>query len=368
MYTGITYYCLALGDGFAPIVAKLVGEHNVEIRKGKTLFGTLSVFVISFVSAWIFSLLFHMELSIVFLLSVAALTCVTEFYGVKGLDNLFIEFFVFGYLVLRHYGLVSLPLQVVLIASPLLACIAIRFGAMTTDGGICGFFLFAFVGFFGEGAVPVVFIVYLFLAGMLATAVGKKVKKHRTGVSEGHKPRRAHQIVAVGLFSLISLILFRITAKPIFYYIYFLALTEQIADSIASDIGSLTSKGNVNIITFKPVQKGISGGVSWLGTGCALISSFLLLSVPLAVGVLSWQTYLAISLLAFAGTLVDSILGALVQALYRCSDCDSLTEERNHCNKPARLIKGFRMIDNVAVNFISGFVTCAMGCLLLLVG
>ncbi len=366
LYTGIAYYCLALGDGFAPLVAKLFKKHNLQLRPNKSLAGTVSVFVISFLAAFVFSRIFRMELDIIFLLSVAALTCVTEFYGVKGTDNLFIEFFVFGYLVLNHYGLVSLPLQIVLIASPALACLAIYSGAMSVDGGICAFFLFALVGYFGEGFVPVLFIALLFLLSTVVSVIGKKVQKARNGRKEGHKARRAYQITAVGLFAIIALILHKTTGRTLFYYIFFLALTEQIADSMASDLGSLTKGKNVSIITFRPVEKGISGGISVLGTFCALVSSFVLMGIPLALGKVDVRVFLVVSILAFLGTLVDSIVGALAQSLYQCGDCGAFTEAGRHCDRPARLIKGFRLIDNVAVNYIAGFITCTMGGLLLL--
>ena len=52
LYTGITYYCLALGDGFAPVVAQLLRKNNPQIRPGKTLWGTVTVFAVSFAALW----------------------------------------------------------------------------------------------------------------------------------------------------------------------------------------------------------------------------------------------------------------------------------------------------------------------------
>ena len=367
LYTGITYYCLALGDGFAPVVAQLLRKNNPQIRPGKTLWGTVTVFAVSFAAAYLFCAIFGMELDPVFLLSVAALTCVIEFYGIKGTDNLFIEFLVFGYLVLNHYGLVSLPLQIVLIASPVLACVAIYSGAMSVDGGICAFFLFALVGFFGNGFVPVMFIALLFFISTVVSVIGKKLKHKHSQKPQGNNARRAYQITAVGLFSLIALILHWITGAPVYYYFFFLLLTEQIADSMASDIGCLTTKKNINILTGKPVEKGISGGISLLGTMSALLSSFVLMAVPYAFKIISLKLCLLLGLVAFVGTLADSVVGALAQSLYECVGCNTLTETSTHCGRPARLIKGFRIIDNVAVNYVAGLITCGVGALLLLV-
>ena len=144
-------------------------------------------------------------------------------------------------------------------------------------------------------------------------------------------------------------------------------LAEQIADSMASDIGRLTTKKNVSIITWRPVEKGISGGISTLGTAAAIVSSFAIMSIPLILGKISVDAFLMISALAFIGTVVDSVVGALFQSLYKCDECGSNIESPVHCEKPARLVKGFGFIDNVAVNYISGFVTCLMGAILIFI-
>ena len=367
LYTGIAYYCLALGDGLAPLTSRLFGKHNLQIRPHKTLVGSATVFIVSFLSTLLFSELFGMGLSLVFIASVAALTTVTEFYGFRGTDNIFIELFVFGYLLLYHYGLVSLALEVVLILSPILAFLAVGSGAMATDAGIAAFFLFALVGFFGKGFTPIFFIGLLFLISTVVSYVGKRIVKKRGEDTDSHKARRAKQIIAVGLFAIIALILHSVTEKAIFYHIFFLALVEQIADSMASDIGRLTKRKNINIITWRPIEKGISGGVSALGTVAALISSFILTAVPYFLGALSLKVFVFIGILAFVGTVIDSVVGALFQSLYLCDGCSRKVESPMHCGKPARLIKGLGIIDNVAVNYIAGFVTCAMGALLIFI-
>ena len=368
LYTGIAYYCLALGDGLAPLTARLFGKCNVEIRPSKTLVGTLTVYLVSFLATLVFSSVFGLGMSVWFMLSVGALTAVTEFYGVRGTDNLFCEFFVFGYLVLYHFGMVSPSLIAVLILSPLLAVLAIGSHAMATDAGIAAFFLFACSGFFGNDFVPVVFIGILFLISTAVSVVGKKLSGRSQTIDGEHKPRRASQIIAVGLFAIVSLIIYKITSVSLFYYIYFLALIEQMADSMASDIGRLTKKKNINIITFKPIDKGISGGVSALGTVSALVSSFVFASIPLLFNAISVKVFVFIALFAFVGTLIDSVLGALCQSLYECSSCKCLTENTVHCGTPSTRIKGFRIIDNVAVNYIAGLLTCFIGVLLIFIG
>lgn len=363
LYTGIAYYCLSLGDGFAPIFAEIFKKKNLTLREGKTLVGTLSVFIVSFVSTLAFSLIFKMNLSLTFILSVAALTCIVEFYSVKGLDNLFIEFAVFGYLALHSYGLALLPLQIVLIISPFLAMIAIKSKAMSVSGGICAFLLFAFVGFFGRNFLPSLFIFVLFGISTFALAVAKRIKKGQEN-SDSEGGRGAKQIVAVGFFGLVFLVAYYFSGEKLFYYLFFLSFVEQFADSMASDIGSMTKGKTINVITFKPLEKGISGGISLLGTLSSVVSSFLLTTLPLLFHAISFKIYFFISLFAFLGTIVDSLLGATAQALYKCEKCEKLIENPLHCSLNAKLIKGYKFIDNVAVNYLSGAVTCALGFLL----
>lgn len=181
------------------------------------------------------------------------------------------------------------------------------------------------------------------------------------------KPMRsAKQVLAVGLLAVCFLIAYRLTEVRLFVYLYTLALAEEFADSVASDIGRLTNGKNYDILTFKQVDKGISGGVSLLGTFCALIASFALPLVAVAYGVTDRIVYAAIGGLAFVGTLVDSVIGAAVQALYVCNRCGKQTEVSVHCGISARLAKGIAVVDNTVVNFITGVITSLMGLLLLL--
>lgn len=406
LYTGIAYYCLALGDGFAPITAKLCGKRNVQIMKGKSLVGSLTVFAVSFLATFVFGKIFGMGLPVLFIASVAALTCVTEFYGVKGLDNIFIEFAVFGYLVMYEYGLVSVTMQVVVLLTPFLAMAAIGSKSLSVSGGVSALVLFVVTAAFDSGSFAVVYMATLFgVATAISLVTGKMYKKPRNVCKNSSqngeetcqdcgrneyidgaqanecddcqqsvamaadvvKPlRTAKQVLAVGLIAVCFLVVYRFTQIPLFIYLYALTLAEQFADSVASDVGRLTKGKNFNILTFKQINKGISGGVSLLGTLCALVASFALPLVAVAYGIVDWTAYAVIGGLAFVGTLVDSVLGAAVQSLYVCNNCGEQTEVAVHCGVSARLTKGIAVVDNTAVNFLTGAITSLLGLLLLL--
>ena len=74
---------------------------------------------------------------------------------------------------------------------------------------------------------------------------------------------------------------------------------------------------------------------------------------------LSWVLIITVS--GFLGCVTDSILGAVVQAQYRCASCGRLTEKTEHHGEAAVLVKGFKIMNNDVVNFLSGMVAGVFG-------
>lgn len=366
LYAGVAYFCLALGDGFAPIMAKLCKKRNIMIMPGRSLVGSLTVFVVSALTVTVFSALFQMELDPLFIVSVASLTCIAEFYGIKGCDNLLIEFMVYGYLLLYSFGMVSQLLQIVIIVTPIIAFFAIRFKALSVSGGIAAMIFIYALAFFAERPVDVIYTAVIFISVSISSKISKKFSGKKEDHSKKKSGRNGFQIVGVGLWALLAIILNYVFGTKLFYILFFLSLAEQFSDSMASDIGSITKRKNIDIISFKPKEKGLSGGVSILGTICALIGAFGILLIPFSFSLITANQYVILSLLAFGGTMIDSVLGSLLQVLYLCEECGTKTEQPEHCNKKAVRVKGFKIIDNVSVNLISGFITCILGGIFLL--
>lgn len=167
------------------------------------------------------------------------------------------------------------------------------------------------------------------------------------------------QVSANGLPALLSIILFDFTKKDVFILCYSVGIIESLCDSIASDIGVLSKKTPVSICTFKPIQKGMSGGVSLLGT----ISAFMF---SVFGGILYWITYgdyfkgILITLVSFFGCIIDSVLGATVQLKNICVVCNKLTEKDAHCNEKTKYYRGIKTINNCAVNLISNAISVTL--------
>lgn len=367
---GIAYYCLSLGDGLAPVVAKAFKNKNYELIKNRTLVGTLTVFVVSFLTVWAFTAITGIKFNLLFMISIASLTCIVEFYGIKGIDNILIDLCVFGYILLYHLNLVGGVLMVLIAVSPVLTCLLFLSKSLSFSGGLATLALFYTIGYFSvDNSMPIVFVSVMFLIATVIAIISKKVRQRR-GEGEGVKhTRTGKQVLAVGVMAVVSLILYYFTQKTIFNLLYYVCITEQFADSVASDFGCLTKGKNVNIIGFKPIEKGISGGTSLLGTALALVSAFFLMGIPFAlnIGGMNALCYVVASLVAFVGTLIDSILGSLFQALYKCEKCGVRVEEEYHCGQETKLIKGSKIIKNVTVNFLTSGLTFLLGFVLLFV-
>lgn len=85
---GIGMFCMALGDGFAPIVGS-IEKGNIRLFGGRrSLYGTLTVFAMALIVAAVLSAAFGLAYPLWKLLVLALGATALEFVGFKGFDNL----------------------------------------------------------------------------------------------------------------------------------------------------------------------------------------------------------------------------------------------------------------------------------------
>lgn len=152
-------------------------------------------------------------------------------------------------------------------------------------------------------------------------------------------------------------ICYGLTSHKIFAAAYLGAISTSIADTLATEIG-LLNPSEPRLLTNPrvKVKAGISGGVTLLGEAAGLLGTFVTALVTLIVGFegLSVIQVLVFNLLVgFLGCNFDSLLGATVQAAFKCQVCGKITEGKAHCGRPTKHFKGIRLIDNNVVNFAS---------------
>ena len=192
------------------------------------------------------------------------------------------------------------------------------------------------------------------LSGVISLAGKKKRAEREEGIHKRTGTRGVVQVICNGLPALVFAAVWFSTGIQSFYTAFVASLAAGFADSAASDIGILSRRTARSILTFRPVKRGLSGGVTALGTLSALAGAIFVSALALPFGNGYGAVYFAIAFAAaFAATLADSVLGASLQALYRCDECGELTEKEIHCGAPTTLIRGARFMDNDLVNFIS---------------
>lgn len=143
------------------------------------------------------------------------------------------------------------------------------------------------------------------------------------------------------------------TAYPGFLFAYAAVMAESLADSAASKIGPLTNGRTVDICTFRPMQAGISGGVSLAGTFAALMGSAAIGLLWLVSSKCGCGEAVLAAIVGFLGCTFDSVLGSRAQVRYRCTCCSMVTERVEHCGAVCVKEKGIAWMNNDAVNLLS---------------
>ncbi|MGA7731914.1 MAG: DUF92 domain-containing protein [Chloroflexia bacterium] len=155
------------------------------------------------------------------------------------------------------------------------------------------------------------------------------------------------------------------------------ALAAASADTWATEIGVLSRTSPRLVTTWRKVQAGTSGGVTVLGSVVALLGAGLIGLAAIALCLVDFDNLImpflflsfqcgSLLLAALAGgalgMLVDSVLGATVQAQYVCPSCNKPTESRVHkCGTATTLVRGVRWINNDVVNLAGTLVGALVG-------
>ena len=181
----------------------------------------------------------------------------------------------------------------------------------------------------------------------LLTIISDKLKK-----DSKDETRTIYQILSNVLTATCALIVYYFKSNEIFLVMYYAVIAASLADTLASSIGSLSKGKNINILTFSEMKKGESGAVSSLGLSASFLGGLIIGGIYYFFGG-DAVNYLIIIIMSAFGSLIDSIMGAFLQGKYVCSKCKKQVEDRVHCDREAKLVKGFSFMNNDSVNLLS---------------
>jgi uncharacterized protein (TIGR00297 family) len=139
------------------------------------------------------------------------------------------------------------------------------------------------------------------------------------------------------------------------------SLAAAAADTWATSLGALSQGDPWHVTRWTRVPKGASGAVSMVGTlggvaGASVVASAPVLAcslfpVPCSLSRVPW---LMVATLGVFGMLTDSVLGATLQARFRCPACQIQSERPVHrCGTPTILTGGYRWLGNDAANALA---------------
>ncbi len=147
------------------------------------------------------------------------------------------------------------------------------------------------------------------------------------------------------------------------------------ADTWATELGVLNPSLPRLITSWRPVERGTSGAVSFYGTlaaagGAAFIAFFAALlgnsAVPSSFLPSPLILFTFITLAGLLGSLFDSFLGATVQAIYRCPQCGKETEKHplHSCGTETDQMRGWSWLNNDMVNLGCALMGAVIGIIL----
>jgi len=201
-------------------------------------------------------------------------------------------------------------------------------------------------------------IIIAFFIANVATRYKIKEKIEIKFVTRKKAIRSWQNVLANGLPILIFSILEGTMHASLFTIGYVTANASFLCDTVSTEIG-ITSKEEPFLITnFKKTLKGRSGAITTLGTLAGTLSATLLAIISyLIIQEQLNRIILLVIIVATSSTLanlIDSLLGATIQAIYYCKYCATFSEEEKHtCGNLCEKVSGFKYINNHVVNFLA---------------
>jgi uncharacterized protein (TIGR00297 family) len=344
-----------------------IGVNEKSVAGSLAFFATALGLLVCALALWGPPLFTPMEIVGIALVA-AVLATGAEALAGRGWDNFFVVVAVVAPLTVAHVdpGAVGLLLGALAAAVAFgLAAYAVRFldrsGALAASG-----LAFSVVVLGAEWAVPGV---AFFVLSSLLSKAGRRRKAAAEARNEKGSRRDAGQVLANGGVAWALLVAYVFVPSDALYWGYVGAFAAAAADTWGTEIGTLVGGPTRLVWSGRRVPPGTSGGVSAAGTlgafaGAAVvfIAAWPFAGVSLG-GFGPGATALLVIGGGFAASLVDSLIGATAQALYR-DDGGGLTERAGVGGRTFALVRGRPWITNDRVNLactLTGGALAALG-------
>jgi len=253
-------------------------------------------------------------------------------------------------------------------ASLCLASFAYKLKALNLSGLWAAVLLGSVILGLGGWPWAVLLMTFFVFSSLLSLLLAKKKRPLNENFSKGSR-RDAFQVFAnggwAGLLVIISFFWRQLAPNSPNLGIIWLAFAGSLAaanaDTWGTELGVLSKSKPILINTGKRADIGTSGAISLVGTLSALAGSALIGLVAVlieghtSIGQLPFSAglrFVLITLAGLIGAVIDSLLGATVQAIYFCPHCQKETERYplHTCGQETQFKRGFAWMNNDWVN------------------
>lgn len=237
----------------------------------------------------------------------------------------------------------------------LIGYLALRAGALKRSGAWAATLIGSTI--FGLGHLPwaMLLLIFFISSSGLSHAFSRRKAALNEIFSKGSRRDWGQVMANGGLGALLAVAHGLLPGQPWPWIAFGGAMAAVNADTWATEVGVCSKQPPRLITNGKIAERGTSGGVTLLGYlaafgGAALIGASAVVLSPEDNGLLLLG---AITMAGLAGTTLDSILGATVQGIYYCRQCQKETERHpwHTCGTETRLVHGWRWLNNDWVNF-----------------
>ena len=362
----LSFLVFSIGDALAALIGNsATTKYFTRITKEpKTFNGALTFILSSFVLLWIVKFSFWKDLNFIdydwlnfsFLaLIFSLLGGITEAISTKGTDNLTLPIVLSSASMMFFVNGIDLSsFLFAFVLALLISIISYKLRFLDFGGSAVTFLLALFIFGLGGWKWTVPILTFFILSSLLSKLAERLSKKDVSSIFEKGSRRDYKQVLANGGVPLLVIVLSNLLQLEIDWYsIYLLSIAISTSDTWSTEFGTLFAKNVYLIMNFKKVNPGISGGISFIGTLGGILGSISIILSSLLFVDLNLQIIISLILFALIGNLVDSLMGATIQVIYKCSVCGKLTEKKIHCERETNYFKGIRFIDNDVVNFAS---------------
>ncbi len=288
-----------------------------------------------------------------------------EALGSRGLDNLIIPLLTAVLFTLYVPSIGSPEMFLTIITVALFCYLTVRRRSLSTGGAVTA----SLLGILIILSAGVSWLLPLFLFFGSSSLIGRLFPSSPAAGDLKHKqPRDATQVLANGaVYCLIALVLHQ-SPEAIYLvwsrweFLLLVVAAVATADTWSSEIGQYFRQPTWDIVRWRRVPAGLSGGISLAGTlaglgGAAFIAAtgFWLLPTP------ALPPVMLITALGFGGMLVDSILGALLQVTFKDPSTEALSDV---CPPEGTHASGLRWMTNDLVNFLAILLMAAIAMLI----